>query len=222
MKKNTDKTYGYIEKSVNNETDDSRIISDTEIIRFGERLQSLIGKQSYRAFAEKCGMSEKVIRNYVKGITYPSLDRLASIAATCGVSREWLAFGSHGEDKNTETIAASVAQGTSTPPDVLSFMLNSIAIEDKNQLITLLCNIGIKGVLQQLQQPSEQPESAEEAIRALNIRESLKDAICMALPGDEYTDREILRGIESRARGRSPDGSQTPTTPDDDSVKKTA
>lgn len=45
------------------------------------------------AFAKKCNMSERVIRDYLAGRTYPSLDRLADIAKASGRSIEWLATG---------------------------------------------------------------------------------------------------------------------------------
>ncbi|QPR26746.1 helix-turn-helix transcriptional regulator [Edwardsiella hoshinae] len=225
MKKNHSETNGYNEKSMRVENHGTRIIEDDGIIHFGSRLQTLIGEQSYRAFADKCGMSEKVIRNYVKGVTYPSLDRLSSIAKACDVSMEWLAFGSLREDKNAEgmtmTQEKSVQIQVQQSPDILLFMLNSITQEDRAQLITSLCNIGIKGVLQRLQQTPEQTESEEMAIRALPIRESLKDAVCMALAGNEETDREILRGIERRAQSRAAESGHT-AEPETLTVKKTA
>ncbi|WP_370558594.1 helix-turn-helix domain-containing protein [Edwardsiella tarda] len=224
MRKRHLETDSYDEKSVEVENHDARIIADEGIIHFGSRLQILIGEQSYRAFADKCGMSEKVIRNYVKGVTYPSLDRLASIAKACDVSIEWLAFGTSCEDKNTVNMTLPPEDSVQIPapqsPDILQFMLNSITPEDRNQLITSLCNIGIKGVLQRLQQPQEQTGSAEMAIRALNIRASLKDAICMALAGDESTDREILRRIESRNRARAQGGDTADTPREDEALGK--
>lgn len=220
MGKRYSETDSYDEKSVGIENHDARIIADEGIIHFGSRLQTLIGEQSYRAFADKCGMSEKVIRNYVKGVTYPSLDRLASIAKACDVSIEWLAFGASHEDKNTVNMTLPpeepVQIPASQPPDILQFMLNSTTQEDRNQLITSLCNIGIKGVLQRLEQPS----SVEEVIRALNIRESSKDAICMVLAGDESTDREILRRIESRNRARAQGGDTAETPREDEALGK--
>ena len=92
--------------------------------------------------------------------------------------------------------------------------------EDQFNLFRALCEFGIKGVLEHLQQPTRQATQAdsdqdeqENAIRSLNIRESLKDVICMALDGNEETGKEILRRIESRARAGSP-GGQTVATPE--------
>ncbi|HCS3364943.1 TPA: helix-turn-helix transcriptional regulator, partial [Shigella flexneri] len=55
-----------------------------EIMRFKERLEEAMNGESSRAFAAKCGLSDGVIRNYLSGKTYPSLDRLAQIAYATG------------------------------------------------------------------------------------------------------------------------------------------
>lgn len=70
-----------------------KIISDGRINRFGERLKIAMNGQKNVAFAKKCNMSERVIRDYLAGRTYPSLDRLADIAKASGRSIEWLATG---------------------------------------------------------------------------------------------------------------------------------
>lgn len=218
--KNSIKRNGYANKSDDKKIEQERIIEQSSIIHFGERLKQAMEKQglTHLTLSKISGLSETTIRKYVQGKIYPGIDSAALVAHACDVSIEWLLTGK----SDTTDYNQGGQPKTSPQQDELSLVLQRISKVDREHLLEKFYEIGIKGVLQQLQQPSEQPESAEEAIRALNIRESLKDAICMALPGDEYTDREILRGIESRARERSPDGSQTPTTPDDDSVKKTA
>ncbi|ELL6061418.1 helix-turn-helix transcriptional regulator [Shigella sonnei] len=223
-----------MEKNGKEQTSLERTIEENSIVRFKDRLKEAMGSISNHAFARKCGLSEASIRKYIRGESYPTIDNAAKLAAACDVSLGWLLTGGD-EEFSHHNQTERAPEPKTFPPEcrvekyaehqsnaALQAMMQCVSPQDAKSLYQVLCNIGIKGVLQQLQHPSEQPESAEEAIRALNIRESLKDAICMALPGNEYTDREILRGIESRARERSPDGSQPLTTPDDDSVKKTA
>lgn len=124
------------------------------------------------------------------------------------------------EDASAEV--AGIPEPSKTPSfQQLVSVLHLTSHSDQMKLLQAICSVGIKGVLQQLQQPSEQPESAEEAIRALPIRESLKDAVCMALAGNEETDREILRGIERRARSRAAESGHT-AEPETLTVKKTA
>ncbi|MGL6264181.1 XRE family transcriptional regulator [Aeromonas jandaei] len=59
---------------------------------FAERLQSLIGEGSISAFARKVGLSETLIRKYLKGAE-PGLARANQIAMGANCSLEWLATG---------------------------------------------------------------------------------------------------------------------------------
>jgi len=64
-----------------------------ELSQFPERLRKVIGEESLRSFAKKCALSEGVLRSYLRGDTYPSLDRLIIIARVGDVGVEWLATG---------------------------------------------------------------------------------------------------------------------------------
>lgn len=66
-----------------------RIFIYEGIMRFKDRLEEAMGNDSSRVFAAKCGLSDGVIRNYLSGKTYPSLDRLAQIASASGRPVEW-------------------------------------------------------------------------------------------------------------------------------------
>ncbi|MGY6036744.1 XRE family transcriptional regulator [Aeromonas sp. AE23HZ002T15] len=59
---------------------------------FAERLQSLIGEGSVSAFARKVGLSEALIRKYLKGAE-PGLGKANQIAMGANCSLEWLATG---------------------------------------------------------------------------------------------------------------------------------
>ncbi|MHC9246137.1 XRE family transcriptional regulator [Aeromonas jandaei] len=59
---------------------------------FAERLQSLIGEGSISAFARRVGLSEALIRKYLKGAE-PGLARANQIAMGANCSLEWLATG---------------------------------------------------------------------------------------------------------------------------------
>ncbi|MEQ1976426.1 helix-turn-helix transcriptional regulator [Xenorhabdus sp. SGI240] len=73
--------------------DTDHVFQGSVITRFGERLSTLIQGESYKSFAKKCGMSDKAIRDYVSGKTFPALDRIAHIADVTGCSFEWLTTG---------------------------------------------------------------------------------------------------------------------------------
>lgn len=68
-------------------------IPDERIGRFGIRLKEAMKGTAARAFARECGLSEGAIRSYLSGETFPTLDRLAQIAAASGVDPLWLGFG---------------------------------------------------------------------------------------------------------------------------------
>ena len=59
---------------------------------FAERLAELVGDASVSAFARRVGLSESLIRKYLKG-SEPSLSRADQIARRANVSLEWLATG---------------------------------------------------------------------------------------------------------------------------------
>lgn len=81
-------------KQMTNEQTKLRL-EDTGVTQFKERLAMSLEGMSGNAFAKKVGMSEAVIRDYLSGKTYPSLNRLAIIAMKCELPIEWLATG-HG------------------------------------------------------------------------------------------------------------------------------
>ncbi|WP_271311705.1 helix-turn-helix domain-containing protein [Yersinia intermedia] len=81
------------EKRDVSEENTSRVFVRNGIARFKDRLREAMGTESGNSLAKRCGMSEAVIRAYLSGKTYPSLDRLAILAEKCEVSIEWLANG---------------------------------------------------------------------------------------------------------------------------------
>ena len=68
----------------------SGIIDASEKIHFGERLKDAIGSEAVRSFSRKCGLSEATLRDYLKGSSFPTIDRLARIASAANVSIFWL------------------------------------------------------------------------------------------------------------------------------------
>jgi phage repressor protein C with HTH and peptisase S24 domain len=84
-----------MENKTNKESEQEKILhlTNTGVINFKKRLTIVLEGLSGNAFAKKVGMSEAVIRDYLSGKTYPSLNRLAIIAQKCEVPIEWLATG---------------------------------------------------------------------------------------------------------------------------------
>lgn len=70
---------------------------------FADRLAQLLGDQSVSAFARKVGLSESLIRKYLKG-SEPSLSRADQIARRANVSLEWLATGCGYQYRQAEVV----------------------------------------------------------------------------------------------------------------------
>lgn len=60
---------------------------------FAARLRKCIADEPVAAFARRCGISEGLIRSYLKAEKQPGMERLVRIADAAGVSIEWLATG---------------------------------------------------------------------------------------------------------------------------------
>ncbi|SHO58695.1 hypothetical protein [Vibrio quintilis] len=63
-----------------------------QIDQFKDRLRDVMGDESVRSFSKRCGISESVIRKYLKG-SYPVMDKLPRIAEATGMSMGWLISG---------------------------------------------------------------------------------------------------------------------------------
>ncbi|HCP5985634.1 TPA: XRE family transcriptional regulator [Escherichia coli] len=200
--------------------DDAFSLVDRGKESFRERLVKLIGGRSVRTAASDWGIPPSTLNNYIHKGTEPSFKIACIISDKEQVSLNWLAYG----EELTAT-ANSLSNQTAQPsPDITNELANELlkraSTEDKELLINAICDMGIKGILKRLQQPTRQAKQAantleeqENAIQSLNIRKSLKDAIRVALHGNEDTDREILRIVESHIRPQSP-GDQTDVTPE--------
>lgn len=88
---------------------DYKTALESSIQSFPARLQATIGRMSVRGFARACGFSEGVLRSYLKGDTYPTLDRLEALARAGRVNEAWLATGV-GPMHRGETVAESPAR----------------------------------------------------------------------------------------------------------------
>ncbi|EKF9413633.1 helix-turn-helix transcriptional regulator [Vibrio cholerae] len=83
----------YNEKSDESLKNAEDIFLDSPIMRFSDRLKEAMNGSSTRAFAKKCSLSESVVRGYLSGTTFPTLNKLPQLAAAAGCSVEWLAAG---------------------------------------------------------------------------------------------------------------------------------
>lgn len=212
-----------MEKNGNAPINDKRTFSYDGIVRFSERLRIAMGDMSNHALARQSGLSEASIRKYVKGDSYPTIDNAAKVADACGVSLAWLLTGEDcGNDDNHKRTATNKRTQRKTSSiayndahDGLQLILANLLPEDAEMLFSTLCKVGINGVLARLYATGDYALSVdpETVIRSLNIRESLKDAISVALAGNEETDREILQRAKAILCAGTP-GDRVSVTPE--------
>lgn len=60
---------------------------------FAERLSQLLGRQTFRSFAQRAGMSDSGLKKYLFGGTIPPIHRAIQLAEAAGVSFDYLVFG---------------------------------------------------------------------------------------------------------------------------------
>ena len=97
--------------------------------RLPARLRLLIGSEPVAAFARRCGLSESVLRTYLKDGRMPPLDKAAAIAAAAGVSVDWLAGGAPAVAAGRAAYAAGGAAaggGTAIDAAVLAGVVQAV------------------------------------------------------------------------------------------------
>ncbi|MBC8674027.1 helix-turn-helix transcriptional regulator [Aeromonas hydrophila] len=100
---------------------------------FAERLQSLIGTGSISAFARKVGLSEALIRKYLKGAE-PGLGKANQIAMAANCSLEWLATGCGYLYRQAEVVDRSAERRR----DPVAGTVAAAAPPAEDELVTLL------------------------------------------------------------------------------------
>ncbi|KXU78830.1 helix-turn-helix domain-containing protein [Aeromonas enteropelogenes] len=101
---------------------------------FAERLQSLIGEMSVSAFARKVGLSEALIRKYLKGAE-PGLARANQIAMGANCSLEWLATGCGYLYRQAEVVDREALGAAQL---LLQEQRSGLILPDEEVLVTLL------------------------------------------------------------------------------------
>lgn len=111
-------------------TDDPARVSAAAAALLPARLRSLIGRESVAAFGRRCGLSESVLRTYLKDGRMPPLDKAAAIAAAAGVSLDWLAGGAPAAGETRAAYAARSAAaaggGRAIDAPVLASILQAV------------------------------------------------------------------------------------------------
>ena len=105
-----------------------------------------MGGESKTLFAKKCGLSDTLIGKYLRGESYPSINKLPAIANACGKSMSWLLTGA---DENL-----SHSEGGSSTPRVSDELTNwwlmifeSLTDTERKKAVSLFQRYGISALL---------------------------------------------------------------------------
>ncbi|EIX5205896.1 helix-turn-helix domain-containing protein [Salmonella enterica] len=182
------------------------------------RLHYLINNRPLRDIAEIWGIPRSTLNNYFYRGSTPKVEALKKIALVENVSFEWLISGNGEQPQQPQQPQQPTLSIDDALTNEISSLLRRASSKDKECLLSIICDIGIKGILSKLQQPDAQHEreyttqELETMIMALPVRESLKTAFARGITAGEDADKEILRILESHQQGLSPEGSGNKTT----------
>lgn len=115
----------------------------SELVRFKDKLREAMNGESNRAFGSKCQLSEAVIRNYLSGKTYPTLDRLAVIASVTNKPIEWFLSDDFSADAHLKTQATE----TAALHDQLMSVLKLMNPEELKRAIDIFKIKGLSGLM---------------------------------------------------------------------------
>lgn len=198
---------------------------------------------SQPALGEIGGVTKLTQLNYEKGKGMPDAAYLYTIHKALGINIHYILTGIRTPDiaaKSSTVInqRPETPQASDSTSGEIAILLRRANKEDKERLLNALCEIGIKGILNKLQQPDTSPqatqtitptaqpgheltpEETEALIMSLPVRDSLKAAFAMGAYADEAADKEILRILKSYGRGASPDGNSIPSATPDSALKQ--
>lgn len=167
-----DKTDSY---AINQE----RFIAMPGINRFSERLEIAMNGITNVALAAKCGISESAVRSYLKGKSFPGIDKIQSIAEACGAPMVWLITGVQIANKSGDIAIKTDSE--------LSIVLSMMSIEQRKILAKAIIEHGVLGIVSALNGISavtdflQLPES--ERARVLRVYEQIKEGASQGNPG---------------------------------------
>ena len=119
-----------------------RFIAMPGINRFAERLKIAMGNLTNVALASRCDMSESAVRSYLKGRSYPGIDKIQAISEACDAPLVWLITG--------EVIANNDDLNAQFSDDQLSGVLNVMSKDQRQQLALAIVQYGITGIFNAL------------------------------------------------------------------------
>lgn len=174
--------------------DRERFFVGTGINRFGERLKEAMDKRGITSNVKMgvlCDMSDTVIRNYLIGKTYPTLERLAVLAYVLQCTPEWLLTG-RGEISNIKQNNEQIIEASSSASDELEIILKRLPEPQRGALFDAIIQHGVTGIISALKGMEAFAEfsllSNNEQQQLLRLRDEIKKGASVTGEEQELTD----------------------------------
>lgn len=119
-----------------------RFIAMPGINRFSERLKIAMNGLTNVALAASCGISESAVRSYLKGGSYPGIDKIQAIADACDAPMSWLITG--------ETVATYSENNAKSGESGLGDVIEIMGTEQKRILARAIVQHGVGGIVSAL------------------------------------------------------------------------
>lgn len=179
----------YEKKTVEAGKNHERIFISSGINRFPERLKGAMEKAgivSNVQLGRQTELSESTIRKYLKGETYPTLDRLAVLADACKCSAAWLATGEGDIQPSDDNINERFANKDEVVGAELERILSYLSAEQKEKFMKVIYTKGTAAILRLDDDLDSQflslPE--DEKTRLLRLHEQVKKGA--SIPSEEH------------------------------------
>ncbi|MHC0025749.1 helix-turn-helix domain-containing protein [Enterobacter vonholyi] len=174
--------------------DRDRFFVGTGINRFGERLKEAMEKRGITSNVKMgalCDMSDTVIRNYLLGKTYPTLERLAVLAYVLQCSPEWLLTGRL-VDPNLKPTEEQILDTSGTASDEFEMIVKRLPETQRSVLLDAIIQYGVTGIISALKGMEAYAEfsllSESEQQRLLRLHDEIKKGASIASEDHDLTD----------------------------------
>lgn len=170
-----------------------RFLLRSGINRFSERLKEAMETANIASnvqLARQTELSESTIRKYLKGETYPTLDRLALLAEACSCSASWLATG-EGETRQQENIIPEpLVYKSEVVGAEIDKILSYLSPEQQDKFLKVIYTRGIGAILRLDDDLDSQflALSEDEKARLLRLSEQVKKGASVGSEEDELTN----------------------------------
>ncbi len=168
-----------------------------------DRLRLLFNGRSLRQTAIDWKLPYSTLNNYFEKGAMPGLNVVKNISLKENVSLDWLVFGTNADNNASQQADIVVKEKNTAMEHAWKYIYESLDYDVVDSLIKLIHRKGAEALVSMTQ--SEREQDVEDVLDGLDIRPTLRQAIKIALAGDETTDKEILRRISKHEGDLEPE-----------------